>query len=42
MVTMETFDLGVSFYGNKHGTPIDVKLNISANNLCIYIQYFTS
>ena len=25
-VTMETFDLGVSLYGNKHGTPRGVKL----------------
>ena len=24
--TMETFDLGVSFYGNEHGTPMGVKV----------------
>ena len=26
MVTTETFDLGVSLYGNEHGTPRGVKL----------------
>ena len=36
MVTIETFDLSVSFYGNKHGTPRDVKLK----HLCMQTPLF--
>ena len=36
MITMETFDLGVSFYGNKHGTPRDVKHEHLCKHSCFY------
>ena len=34
---METFDLGESFYGNKHGTPRNVKLkHLCKHPNCFY------
>ena len=33
---METFDLGVSFYCNKHGTPRGVKLKHLCKHHCFY------
>ena len=36
VITMETFDFGVSFYGNKHGIPRGVKLKYLCKHSCFY------